>query len=99
LGILPLPFQLLLLGKEPHLGWLSLDPPTFLDGLEVAIDLDVIQGFLLVFAVLLLESSNIAVLAPPEVVAEIRIDRRAMKLKQSPFRRSKRGPELNPWLA
>lgn len=50
-GILPLPL-LVLLGEEPHLRWLALDPPVFLNGPQVWIELHLVQGVFLVFAVL-----------------------------------------------
>jgi hypothetical protein len=51
LGVLSLPFPLLSLRKEPHLGRFSLDAPAIFDVLHVAIDLHFVQGLLLVFAV------------------------------------------------
>jgi len=70
-GVLSLPFPLLSLRREAHLRGRAFDPPAFLDSLEVTIDLDVVRGLLLVLAVLLLESGDVAVLALPDVVAEI----------------------------
>jgi hypothetical protein len=50
LRVLALPFLLLLRREEPHLGWFSLGAPAIFDDLHVAIDLNFVQGALLVFA-------------------------------------------------
>ena len=60
--VLPLPFLLLLLGEEPHLGWFALHAPALLNGPQVLIDLHLVQGVLLVFAVLPLESGRVPML-------------------------------------
>jgi hypothetical protein len=83
--VLSLPFSLFLLGQEPHFGRFSLDPPAVLDGLEIAIDLDFVEGGLFVLAVLPLESGHVPVLVPPDVVAEIAVERRPVNLKQRYF--------------
>jgi hypothetical protein len=83
--ILPLPLVLCFLAKEPHLGWFALDPSAFLNGPEVPINLDFVQVVLLVFAVPLLESGGVSILIPPDVVADITVERSAMNLKQRYF--------------
>jgi hypothetical protein len=83
--VLPFPLPLLLFRKEPHLGRLTLDPPALLNGPQVSINLNLVQGIFLVFPVLPLESGNVAVLIAPDVVAEIAVERSAMNLKQSYF--------------
>jgi hypothetical protein len=79
------PFPLLLLRQEPHLGRLTLDPPALLNGPQVSINLNLVQGVLLVLAVLPLESGNVPVLIPPDVVAEIAVERSAMYLEERHF--------------
>jgi hypothetical protein len=80
--VLLFPPPLLLVRQEPHLRRLALDPPSLLDGLEFPIDLGFVQGVLLVFAVFPFESGNVQILIPPDVVAEITVERSAMNLKE-----------------
>jgi hypothetical protein len=83
--VLPLPVPLLLLRQEPHLGRLALDPPALLNGPQVSINLNLVQGVLLVFPVPLFEPGYVPVFVPTYVVAEIRIDRCAVNLKERYF--------------
>jgi hypothetical protein len=82
---LPFPLPLLLISQEPHLGWLALNPPALLDSPEVSIDLDFVQVLLLVFPLFAFELSNIAIFVPPDVIAEVAVERRSVKFKQSHF--------------
>lgn len=81
--VAPLPLLLLLVSKEPYLGWSAFDPPAFLDGLEVPVNLNLIQGALLVFAVFPLESGCVPILISADVVAEVAVERSAMNTRRS----------------
>jgi hypothetical protein len=68
LRVLPLPFVLFFLSQESDFGRLPLGPPVFLDSLEVAIDLDFVEGSLFIFAVSLLESGYVPLVVPPTLL-------------------------------
>jgi hypothetical protein len=68
--------------EEPHLGRFSLQASAFFYGLYVSIHLHFIQGFLLVFAVPLLEMSFVPMLRTLDVVAEAAVEQGTMYFKQ-----------------
>jgi len=81
LRVLPLPFALFLRREESHLGRFSLAAPAIFDDLHVAIDLDLVQGVLFVFAVARPEPSRVLQLRVLEGCAEIGIEPRATILE------------------
>lgn len=83
--VLPLPFLLLLLCQEPDFWRFSLKSPALLDGVDILINLHLIETFFLVFAVQFGKSCLVPLLRAVHVVAEVAIEKRTMRLKQNEF--------------
>src|ERR1700723_3791711 len=82
LGVLSFPFPLLFLCKEPHLGWFALDAPAVFHHPHVTIDLHLVQGALLVFAVPGFKSDGVLLLRALDRCTEIGIEPRPMILEK-----------------
>jgi hypothetical protein len=72
---------LLLATEEPYPGRFPVEASVFLDGLNILIDLHLVQGPLLVFAVSLLKTSFVPNLTTLDEVAEATVEKSTVHFK------------------